>query len=921
VLCSHLPPAQDLMKRCCYAWSWLTCGCAVVTAVTVTQSALAQVIPDDTLPVGERSLVSGGSVMQINGGATRGANLFHSFREFSLATGSTAAFNNALGIQTIFARVTGGIPSQIDGTLQANGIANLFFINPSGILFGPNAQLAIGGSFIASTANSIGFSDGTQFRAVNPQPSDLLSINVPLGLQMGAAPGKLINQSRATDGTGAIVGLKVPTGNTLALIGGEIDLAGGSLTAPQGQIELGSVANGTVGLIQTGATFTAQYDTIQTWREMRLFDRAIVNASGIGGGTIHITGGTISLSDSSSIIADTLGNLNGGGISVNAQNLDINSGAFIGAATLGSGNGGSITIRAIDSINITGFGFEDYQTVYVLPALTNSTNVLVRQNGIFGGAQTNGRSGAITIQTRDLRLQEGGLILNINFGSANNNNVAIDASESVVINGSAISGGAVGSAGNASNLTLNTKRLTLLEGGALSTATLNGSGAGGDMVINASEFIDLLGTPPNALLGTTIATLSFRVLPGGTTGNAGNITIHTGRLRILDGSLVLASSGGILNGQPLPGGKGGQLSIRATDIEIAGMAVVPAGRFLSRLGTETTSAFPAGELTIDTQRLTVRDGGTISAFTLGKGNAGNISIRAREQMTVRGVAPDGMSASGVFASAGSAAFQQTGRSGDLTIVTPQLSVQNGAEIAVNSFGMAPAGSLSVTANTITLDNQATITAATASGEGGNINLTAKDYVLLRRNSLISAEAGGTGNGGNITINAGFVVANLTENSDIRASAFAGTGGNIRISAQGIFGLQFQREDTPNSDISASSRFGVDGVVQLNTPNIDPSRGITSLPSAIVDTNSLIANSCIARSSRQGNFVVTGTGGLPTRPDDPSAAPFATYELAQTQPNMPPPSSTPPPDSAISIVEIDGIYQLGNGQIVLGRSCQ
>jgi filamentous hemagglutinin family protein len=339
-------------------------GFGLVIIITVPQvAAIAQIVPDDSLPLGERSLVSGTPLVQINGGATRGSNLFHSFREFSLPTGFTAAFNNALGIQTIFARVTGGTASQIDGTIQANGSASLFFINPSGILFGPNARLAIDGSFLASTANSVVLNDGTQFSAVNPQPADLLTINVPIGLQLPRAPSKIVNQSRATDGTGAIAGLQVPTGNTLALIGGDIDLAGGALTAPQGQIELGSVANGEVSLSQSGSRFTANYDRIQTWRDLRLMNGATINASGVGGGTVHVTGGNISLTTSSSIFADTLGNLNGGGVSISAQNLAISSGSFIGATTLGSGNGGPITIRTTNDLSITGSGFEDYQNV------------------------------------------------------------------------------------------------------------------------------------------------------------------------------------------------------------------------------------------------------------------------------------------------------------------------------------------------------------------------------------------------------------------------------------------------------------------------------------------------------------------------------------------------------------------------------
>jgi filamentous hemagglutinin family protein len=237
---------MSLMNTC---WSLL-----LLSAIALrTNCANAQITPDATLPNNSNVTING-STFDITGGTQAGSNLFHSFQQFSVPTGGTALFNNAADIQNIFTRVTGGSVSNIDGIIRTSGTANLFLINPSGIIFGKNASLNIGGSFLASTASNLKFTDGSEFSAKVTQTTPLLTISVPTGLQFGETAGSISNQSTVYDRTSGNYGLVVQPGNTLALVGGNVSFEGGTLTAEGGRIELGGVTgSGRVDLSVNGS--------------------------------------------------------------------------------------------------------------------------------------------------------------------------------------------------------------------------------------------------------------------------------------------------------------------------------------------------------------------------------------------------------------------------------------------------------------------------------------------------------------------------------------------------------------------------------------------------------------------------------------------------------------------------------------------
>jgi filamentous hemagglutinin family protein len=362
------------MKQCIFHTS-LTLSFALVSLV-YPETSQAQIASDGTLttPTQVTPDALDANKFNIDGGTQAGGNLFHSFREFSVPTGSEAFFDNAADVQHIFSRVTGGSVSNIDGLIRANGTANLFLLNPAGIMFGPNAQLDIRGSFFGSTADSMVFSDTVVFSATDTNPQPLLTINVPVGLQFGATPGNIevrgtgvnrppipeevppeefgprelaFQQSLLADPGG----LRVPQGRTLGLVGGNLTLTGGLLKAPQGRIELGSVGvNSRVDIAETGLAL--DYDKVQNFQDIQLNEQAGVFASGEGGGTIQVQGRNLTLTGGSEMTTATLGNLAGGLLTVRTTERVAISGASandsvssLGAGTLGAGNAGGLIVE------------------------------------------------------------------------------------------------------------------------------------------------------------------------------------------------------------------------------------------------------------------------------------------------------------------------------------------------------------------------------------------------------------------------------------------------------------------------------------------------------------------------------------------------------------------------------------------------
>ncbi|WP_413172520.1 filamentous hemagglutinin N-terminal domain-containing protein [Anabaena azotica] len=887
-------------------------GLSVIGAIltfTLDHSGVgAQVIADGTL----NTTVSGSNHYSITNGDRVGNNLFHSFSQFSLPTGSSASFDNATDIQNIFSRVTGSNISHIDGTITAKGSANLFLLNPSGIIFGQNASLNIGGSFVATTANSIKFADGVEFSATNSSFTPLLTMSVPIGLQMGSNPQPIQVSGKGNDGI-------VPTNNlgiigsptkTIALVGGDINFTGGVITAPVGRIEIGAVGSGTVNLISTPTGLQLDYGQVQDFRDIHFTQRSSLwNPHPVGNpfGGIQVVGRDIRL-DQSQIAGATVGNGQGSNITVNAERslllTGVNPSAQAPSAWIvnqvapgATGNGGAVKIHAGQltlkdgaAIETLSLGAGDAGKVEVVADTIAANGVVALQSPFFFSININsriasqvygaGNGGDVALVARKLILEDGATVrTTVSPGATGRGgNISVDGADEIYALGlnsigsqpSGINALTFGT-GNSGNIRVSSGKLNLIDGGTISTITSRLSGIPGTGIGNAGDITLVVGESSNLVGVSPISPTQNSFIGSLSTGsgNTGNVLITTPILSIQDGATLGVITVPVIGGLGDPNqvsnlGSNGAVTLNVSDrLIISG--INPISGSSSTLNSVNYSSAKPGDVTITTNQLLVLNGGIISNSTVGTGDAGTLTIQANDILI------DGENNFAVIIANASLLDainrnlfklpdSPTGNTGVININTQQLTIRNRGMISVTHQGIGNAGELSIQAGRLFLDTGA-ITATTASGKGGNINLALTNILLSRNESQINVEAGSNGNGGNININSPVIVG--LENSDIIANALNGDGGNINITTQGIFGLKFRQQLTPENDITASSQLGLSGTVQVNTVGVDPNSGLVELPTNVTDPSQQIATGCT--DTRGSSFIATGRGGIPQNP--------------------------------------------------------
>ena len=833
----------------------LILGIAMSCLLGMNASIKAQsVTSDGTLP-NPTEVTEQGNASEITGGTTRGSNLFHSFQDFSVGTGNEAFFNNADNIANILSRVTGGNISNIDGLIRANGNANLFMVNPAGIVFGQNARLSLGGSFYGSTADSILFENG-EFSAADLDSPPILTINAPIGLNFrnnpeditvkGNGNGQRFLESEAIDTQDA---LRVNSDATIGLVGGNLIFEDAVVKTAGGRIELGSVAGGRVNFAPVANGLSLDYSEVNNFQDITLFRRSNIDASGLGAGNIQMQGRNITLSGVSAVEANTLGTESGGGISVFADE--------------------AIEIRGVEN------------ELSFVSALSSR---------VFPSGNADG--GDINIETETLTLGDRAFIATTTFGRGNAGNITIDARDSIGLesqgNTSAILANVTGDAvGNGGNIELNTGSLTLNDNAFISTVTL-GEGDAGNVRVNARNTISMVGNDPDEI-NTGINASS----DSASNGNGGNIELNTGSLTLNNGASIFTlgsdrSRGGdvtidatenvsFANNSSIftIAGEGGAIEINAQNLSLASGSSIFGG-------IATDSGFAearAEDVTISlTEDLTIDGLGNegltqITNPSFGTGNPGNIDIQARNITFQNG----GNISVTSNASIGNITLNATG---DILFDGIQYPARSGISNFLLSDVSGSIGEIKVSADNLTLTNGGGIGSQVAGvADSGNINLNIADSItvdgfgntsssndpgVLGSSIFSNIAAGGTGSAGNININTSNLA--LSRNGSIEASILGrGSAGNININAEQItLGEQGNKTISPSSistgTLGESQADG--GNITINTNSLLVSDG-----SDVESSATGVGNGGNIRINARDLVSVEGTGILFSRQEN------------------------------------------------------
>jgi len=766
----------------------------------------AEVVMDgSTGAFGQLETANGNYDIKMKYGHQAGTNLFHSFSKFNISTGESATFGVSESIRNIISRITGGNQSFIDGTLrsvltdtsQISG-ANLYLLNSSGIIFGPNAALDIGGSFHVSTADYLRMGADERFYST-VQENEVLSSAPPEAFGFLKSPEDISFEGRGEIGEDIRTGLTVSPLHNLSVTGGDISFAGtyrtegsveknlGSLGAPGGTVAVVSLSSpGEVTFSETGPDVSA----FSTLGNVTLSDHSQIRASGIGSGNIFIRAGQFVLENESVIDVDTKGSENGGITDIQADTVSISAGDIFSDAT-STGRGGDISISGIGGKPAKSVTVSDGGRVFA-----NATNQ----------AADAGDAGNVSIFSEKLTISSGGKVSSSADGGGNGGIIRLNALESVLITDQesevfASSSGTseIPGRSGSGDILIESPEINLTGSSKISIDTANG--AGGTLILRGLD-----GKPSESI------TVSDSQIYAGTlgSGNAGDVLMQAERIRF--------EEKGFIGSETFGSGTGGNIRIEAGDtFELAD------GAYISSNSKENAA-----------------------------GNAGNISVWAGDSVYLRN-------------STITTETEGSGAGGNIRIEAGNVfELFDGAYISSNSKGgTGNAGNISVQAGDSIYMRDSSITTEALNAGGGKISLESQNMIYTIDSRVATSVAKGADDAGDISVDplSDFLEFIVMNRSELRANAYEGKGGNIRIETD-----QFVSSGT--SVVDASSQLGIDGTVNIISPEADVSQGLVKLSTSLLDAAQWTQTPCFQRSGADvSTFIFTGQDAVPNPPDD------------------------------------------------------
>lgn len=807
-------------------------GSLTLAVAALPHLALAAVVLDGTLGPAGPLVPSPDYAIGAELGSRLGPNLFHSFRTFGVEAGRAAVFSGPDTVANIIARVTGGEVSAIDGTLRSTiAGADLFLLNPSGIVFGFDATLDLKGALHASSADSIRLGTDGWFSATSPVDS-VLSAAPPAAFGfLGTTAGAIRSSAY----------LRVEPGQAVSLVGGDLRLEGGYLVAPDGTVALASVrAPGELPLDLHSAPQAGMFAG-----SIELID-SVVDTSGTGGGRVFIRGGelvvrdsaiqvvahgdapaglidlgatgTLAVDGSTLVLAETAGAAPGaairldagsvrladsadiksvvrqggagGSISIHADTLAVDDGAVVKSSTSGDGAGGAIRIEAA---TLTMRGAADGSVYPVVGSIVEE------------GQVGSGRGGDVTVSVDDLLLEEGAWLVTATSGSGRAGDIGVSAA-SVALRGgrTALSSHTLSDragSGAAGNVTVSAGRMEMddavvdnvsagwADGGAISVSA-------GDLTLTGDSYIGSIAAASGHAGAVGVVVSRSLDLDGADTrifsaaqskqadaGHAGDVAVAAGAVRLTGGARVGSWATG-------PGSAGSVHLDSAGAVDISGAG---SGIYAHNAVTDTGSG-ATGDIGVTAASLSLADGAAISTNTYGGSDGGDILVAVAGAVTLRGVGADPAHTWTQIRANSNSALADAGDGGDITIRAGSLHLAEGGEVTATTYGPGDGGDIRVEAGRVTIEGAASYrgdsflsglfalsqTEAADGGDGGTITVRTAD-LWVSRAAAISASTGGGGDAGAIDVVTDTLT--LSEGGRISASAYeAGDGGVISVVA-------------------------------------------------------------------------------------------------------------------------------------------